>query len=243
LTNVEAVRRWLAERGAVWTERWGPPPQGVYALRDMHPPSHAEEACRQGLPLVYIAAVDRNGLYYIFGDVAWTPQLEKICKAVTFIVEAEPLRESLNAIVKFVARTRHLPWVSFRPEVCASRASATRLELSVSRGKSGRRWWRRPSQKSRTRQRRPAAGARPQKPRRRAEGLRRARGRTARRLPTALSTSAALGMAAGRAPTALITSAARLGGYSTQRCAGIMGTGGRVEGRGAAWTQPRWPLC
>ncbi len=117
LTNVEAVRRWLAERGAVWTERWGPPPQGIYALRDMHPPSHAEEACRQGLPLVYIAAVDRNGIYYIFGDVAWTPQLEKICKAVTFVVEAEPLREGLNAIVKFVARTRHLPWVSFRPEV------------------------------------------------------------------------------------------------------------------------------
>ncbi len=116
-TNVEAVRRWLAERGAVWTERWGPPPQGIYALRDMHPPSHAEEACRQGLPLVYIAAVDRSGLYYIFGDVAWTPQLEKICKAVTFVVEAEPLREGLNAIVKFVARTRHLPWVSFRPEV------------------------------------------------------------------------------------------------------------------------------
>ncbi len=117
LTNVEAVRRWLAERGAVWTERWGPPPQGIYALRDMHPPSHAEDACRQGLPLVYIAAVDRNGLYYIFGDVAWTPQLEKICKAVTFVVEAEPLRDGLNAIVKFVARTRHLPWVSFRPEV------------------------------------------------------------------------------------------------------------------------------
>ena len=117
LTNVEAVRRWLAERGAVWTERWGPPPQGIYALRDMHPPSHAEDACRQGLPLVYIAAVDRNGLYYIFGDVAWTPQLEEICRAVTFVVEAEPLREGLNAIVKFVARTRHLPWVSFRPEV------------------------------------------------------------------------------------------------------------------------------
>jgi len=116
-TNVEAVRRWLAGRGAVWTERWGPPPQGIYALRDMHPPSHAEEACRQGLPLVYIAAVDRNGLYYIFGDVAWAPQLEKICKAVTFVVEAEPLRDGLNAIVKFVARTRHLPWVSFRPEV------------------------------------------------------------------------------------------------------------------------------
>jgi len=117
LTNIESVRRWLAERGAVWTERWGPPPQGIYALRDMHPPSHAEEACRQGLPLVYIAAVDRSGLYYIFGDVAWTPQLEEICKAVTFVVEAEPLREGLNAIVKFVARTRHLPWVSFRPEV------------------------------------------------------------------------------------------------------------------------------
>jgi hypothetical protein len=116
-TSVEAVRRWLAERGAVWTERWGPPPQGIYALRDVQPPSHAEEACRQGLPLVYIAAVDRNGLYYIFGDVVWTPELEKICKAVTFVVEAEPLRESLNAIVKFVARTRHLPWVSFRPEV------------------------------------------------------------------------------------------------------------------------------
>jgi len=116
-TNVEAVRRWLAERGAVWTERWGPPPQGIYALRDMHPPSHAEDACRQGLPLVYIAAVDRNGLYYIFGDVAWTPQLEKICKAVTFVVETKPLREGLNAIVKFVAKTRHLPWVSFRPEV------------------------------------------------------------------------------------------------------------------------------
>ncbi|MFZ8808275.1 MAG: hypothetical protein ACO2PN_09255 [Pyrobaculum sp.] len=117
LTNVEAVRRWLAERGAVWTERWGPPPRGIYALRDMHPPSHAEEACRQGLPLVYIAAVDRSGLYYIFGDVAWTPQLEKICRAVTFVVETEPLRDGLNAIVKFVARTRHLPWVSFRPEV------------------------------------------------------------------------------------------------------------------------------
>ena len=117
LTNVEAVRRWLAERGAVWTERWGPPPQGIYALRDMHPPSHAEEACRQGLPLVYIAAVDRNGLYYIFGDVVWTPQVEKICKAVTFVVETEPLRDGLNAIVKFVARTRHLPWVSFRPEI------------------------------------------------------------------------------------------------------------------------------
>jgi hypothetical protein len=117
LTNVEAVRRWLAEQGAVWTERWGPPPRGIYALRDMHPPSHAEDACRQGLPLVYIAAVDRNGLYYIFGDVAWTPQLEEICKAVTFVVEVEPLREGLNAIVKFVARTRHLPWVSFRPEV------------------------------------------------------------------------------------------------------------------------------
>jgi len=117
LTNVEAVRRWLTERGAVWTERWGPPPQGIYALRDMHPPSHAEEACRQGLPLVYIAAVDRNGLYYIFGDVAWTPQLEEICKAVTFVVETEPLRDGLNAIVKFVAKTRHLPWVSFRPEV------------------------------------------------------------------------------------------------------------------------------
>ena len=116
-TNVEAVRRWLAGQGAVWTERWGPPPRGIYVLRDMHPPSHAEDACRQGLPLVYIAAVDRNGLYYIFGDVAWTPQLEKICKAVTFVVEAEPLREGLNAIVKFVAKTRHLPWVSFRPEV------------------------------------------------------------------------------------------------------------------------------
>jgi hypothetical protein len=116
-TNAEAVRRWLAERGAVWTERWGPPPQGIYALRDMHPPSHAEDACRQGLPLVYIAAADRNGNYYIFGDVAWTPQLEKICKAVTFVVEAEPLRDGLNAIVKFVAKTRHLPWVSFRPEV------------------------------------------------------------------------------------------------------------------------------
>jgi hypothetical protein len=117
LTNVEAVRRWLAERGAVWTERWGSPPQGIYALKDMHPPSHAEDACRQGLPLVYIAAVDRNGLYYIFGDVAWTPQLEKICKAVTFVVEMESLRDGLNAIVKFVAKTRHLPWVSFRPEV------------------------------------------------------------------------------------------------------------------------------
>jgi hypothetical protein len=117
LTNVEAVRRWLAGRGAVWTERWGPPPQGVYALRDMHPPSHAEDACRQGLPLVYIAAADRSGLYYIFGDVAWTPELEGICRAVTFVVEAEPLREGLNAIVKFVARTRHLPWVSFRAEV------------------------------------------------------------------------------------------------------------------------------
>jgi hypothetical protein len=117
LTNVEAVRRWLAGRGAVWTERWGPPPQGVYALKDMHPPSHAEDACRQGLPLVYIAAADRSGLYYIFGDVAWTPELEGICRAVTFVVEAEPLREGLNAIVKFVARTRHLPWVSFRAEV------------------------------------------------------------------------------------------------------------------------------
>jgi hypothetical protein len=117
LTNVEAVRRWLAVRGAVWTERWGPPPQGIYALRDMHPPSHAEDACRQGLPLVYIVAADRSGLYYIFGDVAWTPELEGICRAVTFVVEAEPLRDGLNAIVKFVARTRHLPWVSFRAEV------------------------------------------------------------------------------------------------------------------------------
>jgi hypothetical protein len=117
LTNVEAVRRWLAERGAVWTERWGPPPQGIYALRDMHPPSHAEEACRQGLPLVYIAAVDRSGLYYIFGDVVWTSQLKEICRAVTFVVEVEPLRDGLNAIVKFVAKTRHLPWISFRPEV------------------------------------------------------------------------------------------------------------------------------
>jgi hypothetical protein len=48
---------------------------------------------------------------------SWTPELEGICRAVTFVVEAEPLREGLNAIVKFVARTRHLPWVSFRAEV------------------------------------------------------------------------------------------------------------------------------
>jgi hypothetical protein len=127
----EGLRRLLTEGGFAWVERPGPPPPGVKILKNAHPPRLAERLCEEGFPLVYIAAVKRRNpttpleeacnrgeaACYVYGDVEWAPELEGLCRPVTFYVDIKEEKKALEALLIYIARTRGLPWVAFNREV------------------------------------------------------------------------------------------------------------------------------
>ncbi|MGC9051991.1 MAG: hypothetical protein ACP5J3_13810, partial [Pyrobaculum sp.] len=65
--SISQVRSWL---GAGWEMYWGPPPRGVYLLKEeyMADPADVDERCGEGPVVVYVAAVF-DTLNVVYGRV------------------------------------------------------------------------------------------------------------------------------------------------------------------------------
>jgi hypothetical protein len=130
--DVGDVRRHFRRWGEVWLEYRGPPPNGRYVLKKMHPVEAAESYCR-GAPLLYVVTVSSaDGVErpktpeeladlcaspgvscYIFGDVVWGPEAASVCTSYVVAVGINSLKDALRALVEFGVQIRRRSWVEF----------------------------------------------------------------------------------------------------------------------------------
>lgn len=113
--SVQAVKAWL---GADWEMYWGPPPRGVYLLKEayMADPGDVGEMC-QGTdkPVVVYVAASAGGLWIVYGRVK--PGVVD-CPVATFIKEfGGDVKKAVRTLVRFVIEVERIPAFQLNPEV------------------------------------------------------------------------------------------------------------------------------
>jgi hypothetical protein len=109
----------VARLGVGWRMQWGPPPNGVYLLKEVYmaEPEEASAYCREGdLVVVYIVAALEGGLNVVYGRVK--PSLFK-CPVATFIrrFAKSEARQAVKTLIDFATGVDKVPLFQINPEL------------------------------------------------------------------------------------------------------------------------------
>ena len=100
-----------ARLGAGWRMQWGPPPNGIYLLKEVYmaEPEEVSAYCREGdLVVVYVVAALGGGLNVVYGRVK--PGLFK-CPVATFIrrFAKSEARHAVKTLIDFATGWTRCP--------------------------------------------------------------------------------------------------------------------------------------